>query len=160
MSHTPPRVGSTDRSISASVVDLSLNKLDVKSSPGPRGQPSPSPSRMPTTPQHGKKAMSRHGSGASLLAASKGTPWSPPNSVDRKNGRQVANNLSNLRDQGSPSVRMTAGSEAGDDVPSFGSVWDGDDMTLEMVTDINESQVDEDVIFLFLVYFLFLIFFR
>ena len=25
------------------------------------------------------------------------------------------------------------------------SVWDGDDMTLEMVTDVNDGDVDEDV---------------
>lgn len=137
-----------DRSPSSSVVDLSITKLDAKLSPSPRGQPTPS--KMPTTPQQGKRAVSRQGSGVSLLAGSKGAPWSPPNSLDRKSGRRVANSLSNMggqRQTDSPSVRMTLGSEAGDDGPLFGSgsVWDGDDMTLEMVTDINESQVDEDV---------------
>lgn len=49
------------------------------------------------------------------------------------------------RKPGSPSVRHTAGSEDTEDATAFSSVWDGDDMTLDMVTDVNESQVDEDV---------------
>lgn len=44
----------------------------------------------------------------------------------------------------SPSRSLTLNNGTEDGRGPF-SVWDGDDMTLEMVTDVNEGDVDEDV---------------
>ena len=68
---------------------------------------------------------SRNGSGQSALTVS---PWSPPKF-----------------DPGSldPSaLRLDADEE--DDMGGSMSVWDGDDMTLEMLTDAGDGDVDED----------------
>ena len=46
-------------------------------------------------------------------------------------GRQASGSVA-----GSPSIMLTS-----EDEP----FWDGDDMTLEMVTDVNDGEVDEDV---------------
>ncbi|KAH8103344.1 hypothetical protein BXZ70DRAFT_1054992 [Cristinia sonorae] len=40
----------------------------------------------------------------------------------------------------SPAVRLTR-----DDADAQMSIWDGDDMTLEMLTDVNDGEVDEDM---------------
>lgn len=55
-------------------------------------------------------------------------------------GRKFTNGV--LADSGfseSPSLRLTGADDEGY------SIWDGDDMTLEMLTDVNEDEVDEDV---------------
>jgi pyrimidine and pyridine-specific 5'-nucleotidase len=44
----------------------------------------------------------------------------------------------------SPSYNRVMNNQMEDGDGPF-SVWDGDDMTLEMVTDVNDREVDEDV---------------
>jgi pyrimidine and pyridine-specific 5'-nucleotidase len=51
-------------------------------------------------------------------------------------------NVALLSDSPSHSLMLNNRSE---DVDGPFSVWDGDDMTLEMVTDVNDRDVDEDV---------------
>jgi len=56
------------------------------------------------------------------------------------NGKAVAKALASE----SPS-RVPAQSVRGEMFPVFDSVLDGDDMTLELVTELNEGEFDEDV---------------
>ena len=107
------------------------NTLDATPSPKPNASPKPSPS-----PQ--KTPAKKVGTPKSVTS----TPtWSPPNSLDRKNGIAVARFLASE----SPS-RAPAQSVRGSEVfPVFDTVLDGDDMTLELITELNDGEVDEDV---------------
>lgn len=53
-------------------------------------------------------------------------------------GKKLTNGVLDVRD--SPSLRLTR-----DEADGQMSIWDGDDMTLEMLTDVNDGEVDEDV---------------
>jgi pyrimidine and pyridine-specific 5'-nucleotidase len=107
------------------------NTFDATPSPKPKASPkhSPSPQKTPA-----KKV-------STPKSASNTPPWSPPNTLDRKNGKAVARILASE----SPS-RAPAQSIRGSEVfPLFDAVLDGDDMTLELVTELDEGEVDEDV---------------
>ncbi|TCD63314.1 hypothetical protein EIP91_005695 [Steccherinum ochraceum] len=54
-------------------------------------------------------------------------------------GKKFANGVLEVAAD-SPSVRLTR-----DDVDAQTSVWDGDDMTLEMLTDVGDGEMDEDM---------------
>ncbi len=56
-------------------------------------------------------------------------------------GRKVNNGVLGADDYslGSPSLRLNGAD--GDD----SGMWDGDDMTMDMLTDVDEDDVDEDV---------------
>ncbi|KAA1472736.1 hypothetical protein DENSPDRAFT_778779 [Dentipellis sp. KUC8613] len=69
-----------------------------------------------------KQQKPRSGSGASVLTAS--PAFSPPTGTD------------------SPTLRLTI--DGDEDMGQAMSIWDGDDMTLEMVTDAGDGDVDED----------------
>lgn len=115
-SYTPPR---------------KANTLDPVPSPRPRASPKPSPSLQKTP---AKKADTPK-------VISNTPPWSPPNTLDRKNGKAVARILASE----SPSRAPAQGVRGGEVFPTFDSVLDGDDMTLELVTELGEGEVDEDV---------------
>lgn len=68
-------------------------------------------------------------------------PWSPLNPLDRKNGKAVAKVLASE----SPSRGQAQIARGGEIFPAFDAVLDGDDMTLELVTELNEGEVDEEV---------------
>ena len=115
-SYTPPR---------------KANTIDSVPSPKPRASPRPSPS-----PQ--KTPAKKVGTPKSVSS----TPsWSPHNILDRKNGRAVAKVLASE----SPSRVQARSVRGGEVFPVFDAVLDGDDMTLELVTELNEGEVDEDV---------------
>lgn len=54
-------------------------------------------------------------------------------------GKKLTNGVLEVGD--SPSVRLTRDEMMDGQM----SIWDGDDMTLEMLTDVNDGEVDEDV---------------
>ncbi|TFY80623.1 hypothetical protein EWM64_g3394 [Hericium alpestre] len=91
----------------------------------------PSKNNLGTTPSKQSAAMSktdskqqktRNGSGPSGVPPAP-APWSPPASMD------------------SPMLKLTTD---GDEDMRAMSIWDGDDMTLEMLTDAGDGDVDED----------------
>ncbi|TFK65277.1 hypothetical protein BDN72DRAFT_824755 [Pluteus cervinus] len=84
----------------------------------------------PKSTTKGQQQKPRNGSGASTMASSNtAQPWSPPQQGQPRN-----------RHMESPR-RLNGSVEDGGPL----SVWDGDDMTLEMVTDINDGNVDEEM---------------
>lgn len=67
--------------------------------------------------------------------------WSPHNTSNLKNGKAVAKVLASE----SPSRAQAQSVRGGEVFPVFDSVLDEDDMTLELVTELNEGEIDEDV---------------
>ena len=53
-------------------------------------------------------------------------------------GKKLTNGV--LEVDGSPPPKFTR-----EEADAQMSIWDGDDMTLEMLTDVNDGEVDEDV---------------
>jgi pyrimidine and pyridine-specific 5'-nucleotidase len=161
MSHTSSRPNSSIDLSSSSTIDPSPSQPALISKPSPsksipsKSSPQHTPSKNVTSsPQAPRMQAPRQGSGASHLVERKGTSWSPSNSIDRKTGRSVAISLSSVARQmgnDSSSVQLTLSPEDVNDVPAFSSVWDGDDMTLDLVTDVNESQIDEEVSMLYVI---------
>ena len=110
-SYTPPRKANT-----------------FDSAPSTSPKPSPSPQKTPAKRVDTPKSVSS-------------TPWSPPNTLDRKNGKAATKVLVSE----SPSRPQAKGVRGGEVFPVFDAMLDGDDMTLELVTELNEGEVDEDV---------------
>jgi pyrimidine and pyridine-specific 5'-nucleotidase len=95
------------------------------------------PTKQPS-PSATKAQKARSGSGASVFASNASqSPHGAGTGLKRQN-------VALLSDSPSHSLALNNQPEDGDGSGPF-SVWDGDDMTLEMVTDINEGDVDEDV---------------
>lgn len=115
-------------------------------SPSPSKKLSPSPRKLV------KKASNVS------LAASLSTPWSEDNSTLQETaalladspavrGRKFVNGILDLSD--SPLLRLALEGGKGDEANGDGNgqqnLWDGDDMTLEMFTEVNDGELDEDV---------------
>jgi pyrimidine and pyridine-specific 5'-nucleotidase len=115
-SYTPPR---------------KANTLDSAPSPKPKASPKPSPSPQKTPAKKIDTPKS----------VSSTPPWSPLNTLDRRNGKAVAKSLASE----SPSRAPAQSVRGGEVFPMFDAVLDGDDMTLELVTELDEGEVDEDV---------------
>ena len=114
-SYTPPRKASA---------------FDASPSPKPKASPKPSLSPQ-KTPARGV---------GTPKSVSNTPPWSPPSTLGRKNSKAIAKVLASESPSRAP-ARSVRGGEA---FPVF-DVLDGDDMTLELVTELNEGEVDEDV---------------
>ena len=122
---------STPRNRVASYTPPKANAFDVTPSPKPKASPKPSPSphKTPAKKVGTPKSVSN-------------TPsWSPLNTLDRKNGKAIARILASE----SPSRAPTQSVRGSELFPVFDAVLDGDDMTLELVTELNEGEIDEDV---------------
>ena len=114
-SYTPPRKANTLDSVPSP---------QPKSSPGPKFTLKKTPAKKAGTPK----------------SVSGTPPWSPPNTLDRNDGKAAKKILVSE----SPS-RALSQSVRGEVFPMFDAVLEGDDMTLELVTELNEGEVDEDV---------------
>lgn len=115
-SYTPPRKANTP---------------DATPSPKHKAshKPSPSPQKTPAKKVGTPKSVSNT------------PPWSPLNTLDRKNGKAVAKVLASE----SPSRAPNQSVRGGKMFPVFDALLDGDDMTLELVTELNDGEIDEDV---------------
>jgi pyrimidine and pyridine-specific 5'-nucleotidase len=115
-SYTPPRKSNT---------------IGSSHSPIPKASPKPAPSPQKTSAKKVDTPKS----------VSSTPPWSPHNTLDRKNGKAITKVLASE----SPSRVQAQSVRGGEVFPVFDSVLDGDDMTLELVTELNEGEIDEDV---------------
>jgi len=115
-SYTPPRKANTSDTTPSP---------KYKASPKPSPSPQKTPAKRVVTPK----------------SASNTPPWSPPNTLDRKNGKAIAKVLASE----SPPRAPSQGVRGGEMFPVFDAVLDGDDMTLELVTELNDGEIDEDV---------------
>lgn len=79
-----------------------------------------------------------------------GLPWSPQGKLSLETKALLADSpalfgkrsVNGTTVAESPSFMFTSAEGLGDE--QF-SVWDGDDMTLEMLTDVNDGEIDEEV---------------
>ena len=104
------------------------NTLDATPSPKPKASPKPSPSPRKTPAKKVDTPKSVFNT----------PPWSSPNTLDRRNGVATSKRLTSESPSRVQSVR-------GEAFPTFDTVLDGDDMTLELLTELDEGEVDEDV---------------
>ncbi|KZT25821.1 hypothetical protein NEOLEDRAFT_1132791 [Neolentinus lepideus HHB14362 ss-1] len=126
------------RSPSSGSISLA-GKAPVPSTPkGPQRNNNTTPNATPTrksgsannTPKSGQRPpASRHPSGRSVLA----------------NGSPASRTLEKMQFPAmqSPTIKLELSTD--DDADAMMSVWDGDDMTLELLTDAGDGEVDEEI---------------
>ncbi|KAI0326175.1 hypothetical protein GY45DRAFT_132904 [Cubamyces sp. BRFM 1775] len=165
-----PSVASSRHSVRSSALSLYTSESDTQnndkmvpmSTPFTASQaktkfPAKSPARSPgprplSTPENAKPVMVTPKTMPSKAASTtpKTTPSRPQRTPTKPSpkvmpskastpGRTVRNNCS----QNNLHYQQASGSVAGS--PSIEPFWDGDDMTLEMNTDVNDGEVDEDM---------------
>jgi len=151
ISSTPPRQTPKSHSVSAALRVATSPAISL-TSPSPTGKIKPaavtpqrstpskkinnahSSSRSSAGP---KSQKPRDGSGGSLLAGP--IVWSPPGTTTEQSPALLSESRALLESKLADKNMFLA---LDDDNPF--SVWDGDDMTLEMVTDVNDGNVDEE----------------
>ncbi|KAL4252237.1 putative E3 ubiquitin ligase complex SCF subunit sconB [Abortiporus biennis] len=163
-STSSPGLSLTSSSSLAGPTSPSPSKPKSKAAPPPSTTPSRTPAKVTRTPSKQKttpqkpspspgRSLSKKASSASLANGAVGTHPVTPQSKEKKalladspairERTRSINGGSVLSFGESPSLRFTVD---GDNEESSFSVWDGDDnMTMEMLTDINDGQMDEDM---------------